>query len=135
MEDLHLSATKQTANGTPYVSFAKTEYWKWLEELADGEPLVITISNRRSLGQNALYHKWVSIIADEIGEDFVTTKAYLSYRFFGHTEKEIDGILIHVPASTSRTPKKEFTKIMEQISCWALQELNVTLPSNDFLIN
>lgn len=134
MEDLHLNATKQTSNDIPYISFPKTEYWRWLEQFPDGESLVITISNKRSVGQNSLYHKWISIIANEIGEDTATTKAYLSYRFLGFTEKEIDGIIVKTPYSTSKLGKKDFNNLMEQVNAWALQELNVILPSNEYLL-
>ncbi len=132
MEDLHLSATKQTANGTPYVSFAKTEYWKWLEELADGEQLVLTLSDKRSLSKNRALHGWIKILADETGETFDNMKYWVVVTNFGYTIKEIDGVECKVPVSTSKLKNKDFSTGLTKTYIWALETFKVTLPSNDY---
>lgn len=134
MEDLVLKATKQTKDNKPYVNFPKEEYWQWLEQVEDGNELIVTISDRRSLGKNAALHGWIHILADETGEDFDTMKYWVVITNFGYTIKEIDGQEYKVPISTSKLNNKKFGQGLTKTYIWALEKFNVTLPSNDYML-
>lgn len=127
MNEVVLKATKQ--NG-PTISFSnRKEYLDFLKEIEDGAELVITISRKRSTNQNALFHKWIGIIADHIGESPEATKMWLVCKFFGCNEEEIEGKTYTIPISTSKLNKKEFANGMNLIDLWASQELGILLPS------
>lgn len=114
------------------VSFKNlNEYREFLKEIPDGTEILIRISDKRSLDQNSIYHAWITLIASEIGESFDTTKIYLTCRFFGCTEKEVDGLVLTVPVSTSRLDKKTFAEGLTNLYLWALEDLNMTLPNKD----
>ena len=114
------------------VSFRNlNEYREFLKEIPDGTEILIRISDKRSLDQNSIYHAWITLIASEIGESFDTTKIYLTCRFFGCTEKEVDGLVLTVPVSTSRLDKKTFAEGLTNLYLWALEDLNMTLPNKD----
>lgn len=133
MEDLVIKATKQKKiGGEVYISFSKDEYWKWLDQFEDGHELLITISSKRSLGQNALLHKCIAIIADYMGEDFDIVKHYLVCRFFGYKETEMEGVVYKVPVSTSRLSKKDFASGLTKLYIFA-QEENIKLPETDII--
>lgn len=114
------------------VSFKNlNEYREFLKEIPDGTEILIRISDKRSLDQNSIYHAWITLIASEIGESFDVTKIYLTCRFFGCTEKEVDGLVLTVPVSTSRLDKKTFAEGLTNLYLWALEDLNMTLPNKD----
>lgn len=114
------------------VSFRNlNEYREFLKEIPDGTEILIRISDKRSLDQNSIYHAWITLIASEIGESFDITKIYLTCRFFGCTEKEVDGLVLTVPVSTSRLDKKTFAEGLTNLYLWALEDLNMTLPNKD----
>lgn len=128
MSEITLKAIK--TNNT--VSFKNlNEYREFLKEIPDGTEILIRISDKRSLDQNSIYHAWITLIASEIGESFDTTKIYLTCRFFGCTEKEVDGLVLTVPVSTSRLDKKTFAEGLTNLYLWALEDLNMTLPNKD----
>lgn len=132
VEDLVIKGSKQTSNNQSYLSFPKQEYWKWLEQLPDGYEILITLSDKRNLGQNALFHKCIAIIADYMGEEFDTIKYYLVCKFFGYKEEEIEGTTCKIPVSTSRLSKKEFAKGLNKLYIFA-DEINVKLPETDII--
>lgn len=134
MEDLVIKGSKQTTNNQPYLSFPKKEYWKWLEQFEDGKELVITISDKRSLGKNAALHGWIKTLADETGETFDTMKYWVVITNFGYTIKEIDGQEYKVPVSTSKLNNKEFGQGLTKTYLWALETFNVSLPSSPYMI-
>ena len=114
------------------VSFRdRKEYLDFLKEIPEGTEILIKISDKRSLNQNSIYHAWITLIASEIGESFDTTKIYLTCRFFGCTEKEVDGIVLTIPVSTSRLDKKTFAEGLQSLYLWALEDLNMALPNKD----
>jgi len=130
MQDLIIKGTKQTRDGTPTISFSKTDYLAWLKEFEDGHEVVITLSDKRSKNQNALFHKWVTILSSEIGYDFDSMKAWLVCKFFGCKEEEIDGKVYTIPISTSKLNKKQFAEGMTNLYLWA-SEQGFILPNTD----
>lgn len=109
----------------------KKEYSDFLKEIPDSTELVITISSKRSLDQNRIFHKWVSIIASEMGEVPEAIKIWLLCTFAGCTETEIEGVTLKVPVSSSKLNKKEFSELLYNIDIWASENLNVRLPNKD----
>lgn len=128
--ELILKGSKQTKDNKPYAKLPSKELQEFLKDLVDGEELVIEISIKRSLGQNRLFHKIVSIIADYIGESFEATKAYLVCKFFGCTEVVIENNSYTVPISTSKLNKKEFAQGLTNLYIWA-EEHNIKLPKQE----
>lgn len=128
--ELILKGSKQTKDNKPYAKLPSKELQDFLKDLADGEELVIEISIKRSLGQNRLFHKIVSIVADYIGESFEATKAYLVCKFFGCTEVVIENNSYTVPVSTSKLNKKEFAQGLTNLYIWA-EEQNIKLPKQE----
>jgi len=108
-----------------------------LNERASGEDKwTITIKkykSGRSLQQNALWHKWVGMIAEEQGEIFEVMKDYLLGLTFGwHDRKYPDGSVAKVPARRSSDLNvNEFTKLMEQTDYLATTYLNLNLPREE----
>lgn len=128
--ELILKGSKQTKDNKPYAKLPSKELQDFLKDLADGEELVIEISIKRSLGQNRLFHKIVSIVADYIGESFEATKAYLVCKFFGCTEVVIENNSYTVPVSTSKLNKKEFAQGLTNLYIWA-EEHDIKLPKQE----
>lgn len=130
MSEISLKAKKI---GSTISFYNKSEYTSFLSEIVEGTELIITISRKRSLNQNALFHKWISIIADYMGESPEAVKVWLVCKFFGCNDTEIDGKTYTIPVSTSKLNKKEFANGMNLIELWALQELSIKLPSLETL--
>lgn len=131
MKSITIKGTVQRKDDTSFLHFDNTELKKWLIELNHGEEVVINISSKRSIGQNNLFHSWVSIISNYTGEDFDTTKYWLKITFFGYREKEIDGVIYKIPYETSKMTKSEMADGMTRLYQWA-QEHNIKLPNNDY---
>jgi len=116
------------------VSFRNlNEYREFLKEIPDSSELVITISDKRSLDQNALFHKIISLVASEIGEDFSTCKIWLTCKFFGCVEKEIDNTVLTVPVQTSKMNKKDFADSLTSLIIFVTEELRINLDTNNIL--
>lgn len=127
-------AVKISSGGTPTVSFKdKKEYLDFLKEISDNSELLITISSKRSLDQNALFHKIISLVANEIGEDFSTCKVWLTCKFFGCVEKDIDNQTITVPVQTSKMNKKDFADSLTSLIIFVTEELKINLDTNHIL--
>lgn len=122
MNEITLKAVRITKNNQPSIRFNdKSEYLDFIRDIKDGEEIVITIAKKRSLNQNALFHKWVSILSNDIGYDFDTMKVWLVCKFFGCKEEEIDGTIFTVPISTSKLNKKQFADGMTSLYAWATE--------------
>ena len=133
MKSLTIKGTVQRRDNISNLHFEITELKNWLNELSSGEEVTITFSLKRSIGQNNLFHSWVSIISNYTGEDFDTTKYWLKITFFGYREKEIDGVIYKIPYETSKMTKSEMADGMTRLYQWA-QEHNIKLPNNDELL-
>lgn len=86
---------------------------------------------RRSMNQNALLHKWLTIIANEIGDDMESVKRDLKHMFAPvdeHTSK-ITGETEVRPMATSKMSVGELSEFMEKIQAWAWSFAAIGLPS------
>ena len=128
MNELNLKAIKLSKNNKPYLKFSYQEYETFLLDLKDGEELLFTISKKRTLNQNRLFHQIIRIVAEYIGESFDTTKIFLVCKFFGCEEVEINGNIYTVPVSTSKLDKKSFSEGLTNLYIWANEE-NIKLPN------
>lgn len=81
----------------------------------------------RSLEQNALFHKWVQIIASETGNDFDAVKEYLKRRFMAPKVKEAFGEVIEV-WETRKANVAEMSDLMNKTEAWAASDLEIVLP-------
>lgn len=131
MNEITLKAIRKEREGLPSLEFPKGEYYSFLREIPLNAEMVITISRKRSLNQNALFHKWINIISSEIGEDSEVVKYWLKCKFLGCEEKEIDGHTYSIPPETSKLNKQEMSDFMQRVYIFAAEELHVNLPSNE----
>lgn len=131
--EITLKAILVLNNGVPSVSFRnKKEYLDFLKEIPVGEELVIDIAVKRSLSQNRLFHKIISLIASHIGESFEATKHWIVCKFFGCIETEIDGQAISTPVSTSKLNKEKFAEGLTNTIIFA-EELGIKVPQHEIL--
>lgn len=105
----------------------KKEYLDFLKEIPDSTELVITISSKRSLDQNKLFHKLVSLCSEQMGISFDEGKVWLVCKFFGCTETTIENSVYTIPVSTSKLNKKEFAVGLTNLIIFATEELGIQL--------
>ena len=85
----------------------------------------------RNLSQNALYHLWMKVLADEIGfsspED---AKRDVKRHLLGMREvaNQLTGEIEKEDYQTSQFSKAEMSAFMDQVKTWAMADLNVYLP-------
>lgn len=126
----------------------------------EGKPLVVTIApecRKRSVAQNSLYWKWLSVIERKTGNDkdqlhFEFKKKFLinilkrddkeyaemclALSVLKQTESEqfeaiANGVIRET--STTRMDTKQFTEYLQQIEAYALAKLGISLPVPDDL--
>lgn len=129
--EIQLKGSKQSLNSIPYAKFEIKQLQMWLSELKDGEELVISVATKRSSNQNRLFHQWVGLIADYIGESPEVVKMYLKCKFLGCIEEEIEGVVYKIPPETSKLNKKQMSDFMQQVYIFATTEMEIKLPTND----
>ena len=88
---------------------------------------------RRSLNQNALYHKWCSIIALDTGNSHDTVHDFLKGEFLAPRTVEIGGRSREVRPSTTTLKIDEMSAFMNQVQAWAGSTLGIILPVPDDL--
>ncbi len=82
----------------------------------------------RTLGQNALFHKWLSMIAEETGNDKDDIKEYYREKFIPKTTRTIAGEVVLVNRSTSSLNTAEMAALMEKIHAHAATFFSIALP-------
>lgn len=118
MKKITLKGYKSSKQGIPSLTFPKDAYKEFLNKLDDYEEVVIEISIKRSLDQNAKFHKLVQIMSEHMGESFEAVKAYLVCKFFGCDDVEIEGRHYTIPVKTSQLSKEEFTIGLTALCQW-----------------
>ena len=88
---------------------------------------------RRSLNQNALYHKWVGIIAFDTGNSHDAVHEFLKGEFLPPRTVEIGGRSREVRPSTTTLKIDEMSAFMNQVQAWAGSTLGIILPVPDDL--
>lgn len=107
---------------------AVTDY---IQSLSVGRSYSVSIkvdSVKRSLRQNALYWKWVGIIATETGNDTDTISSELRRRFLGYEVVVVFDREVEKIRGTHSLSKSEFTIFLDKVSAFAHSELGITLP-------
>jgi NinB protein len=126
----------------------------------EGKPLVVSISpecKKRSVAQNSLYWKWLSVIERKTGNDkdqlhFEFKKKFL-INILKRDDKEYAEMCLALSAlkqseseqfraiadgviretSTTRMDTKQFTEYLQQIEAYALAKMGISLPVPDDL--
>lgn len=91
--------------------------------------LVVTVERhvkKRTLSQNSMLHKWVDIIAEEIGDTSVSVKADLKAMLARQVESKVSPGKFR-PQDTSEMNTKEMTEFLDRIYVWA-NEFGIRLP-------
>jgi len=87
---------------------------------------------KRSNQQNALYWKWVSIIADAKGYDVEEFHDACKREFIGAEQgKDMFGNLYIKPKSSSKLKKSEFSEYMNKVQAYAHSE-GIILPQPNY---
>ena len=96
----------------------------------DGVDIVLTVSENkdfRTNSQNKLYWKICTILGDEIGYTKQETHDIIKTKFL-QRERIEDGRKIKYLKSTTQLTKKEFTKLVNDITIWVAQTFSISLP-------
>ena len=91
------------------------------------------VKKRRTLDQNALYWRWMTLIANEAGDDKDSVHSAMGRMFLPCRLSRIDKIPVAV--STTSLSTKEMSEYMEKVQAWAGQYLSMTLPTPEDLID
>ena len=95
------------------------------------KPWAVTIerhTERRSLNQNALYWKWVGIIAQETGNDADLVHGELKKKFLVPKEYSFMGEKV-LYRSSAKLDTREMSEYMDRVNALATQELGIMLPT------
>src|SRR4051794_28060168 len=76
------------------------------------EIVIRPFKSSRSLAQNRLYWKWLTILANETGHDSEELHEYFKRRFLGAELKEVMGTEIEVSRSTTKLKVWEFSEYL-----------------------
>lgn len=83
----------------------------------------------RSSGENRYFHGVVlELLSDFTGHESEELKLYLKKKFGWIETKQVMGMMVEVPISTSQMSTVDFEKFMSQIRMWASAELDCYVP-------
>ena len=82
----------------------------------------------RSLQQNALYWKWLGIIAAETGHDADEIHEFCKLKFLPPVFVEIKGEVREARRTTTKLKVDEMSNYMNRVYAWATSELGMVLP-------
>lgn len=86
---------------------------------------------KRTSDQNALFHLWVSVIADELGyTDKERCKRDVKRTLLGQREdvNRLTGEVIQADYKTSEMTTQELSALMDKMKAWAQTDLGIYLP-------
>lgn len=105
-----------------------------VEQLDTKKAWVVSVEEyrpKRSLDQNALYHKWVEIIRQELGYEHDEMHQALMLELLPasgrKTYRDVNGEQRESRSST-KLNTKEFGEYLDAIERWAVQYVNIVLP-------
>lgn len=100
-----------------------------IRALADSKRWRVTVVRyqKRTIPQNALFHKWVGAIAEDTGNDNEATKDALKMMFLPPRIIDMGGQLVEVRRSTAALNVDEMTLFMKRVQGWAASE-GIALP-------
>lgn len=96
---------------------------------------VVEIKKRpRTIPQNKLFHKWITIIADHCGYDADTMKSIIKEKALGKKEvtNPFTEEITEVEISSASLDKEQFSRLMNETQMIALN-FGLTLPSPEDL--
>jgi len=107
---------------------------QFIARLAHDKKWTVTVKpyvKKRTLPQNALYWKWLSVIAEETGNDKDILHDFFREKYLPVSYKNVLGAEVKVLTSTA---DKEFEvqmmiNYMTKIECFASSELGIVLPT------
>lgn len=82
----------------------------------------------RSLEQNALYWKWLGIIAKDTGHDSEEIHEFCKQKFLEPIFVEINGEVHEARRTTTKLKVDEMSSYMNRVYAWATSELGILLP-------
>ncbi len=120
---------------TPYIiRDGDPSMLKRLHELLDGlrknkvwQVTVEPYKTRRSLNQNALYWRWLSILAEETGHDNDDLHEFFKAKFLEPRTVDLHGEEIAV-RSTAKLAADEFKLYLDKVYAFVTSELGILLP-------
>lgn len=86
------------------------------------------VRKTRTLDQSALYWEWVSILADEFGNDKEEMHNALKIKILGPDLVNISGEIVYVPPKSRDKNTKDFSDYMDKVMAFAL-EYGIRLPT------
>ena len=95
------------------------------------KPWLVSIQRermRRSLNQNALYHKWIGIIAEHVGDTHNRIHEWCKGEFLPPEFITVEGRSRECRKSTTELDTKEMSRFMDLVYTWATSELGLILP-------
>lgn len=84
-------------------------------------------ARKRSLDQNALYHKWCGIIAAETGHSHDEIHEWCKGQFLEPRIVEFRGEVMEIRTTTNLTTA-QMSDFMNRVYAWATSELGLLLP-------
>lgn len=82
----------------------------------------------RSLEQNALYWKWLGIIAKDTGHDADEIHEFCKQKFLEPIFVDINGEVHEARRTTTKLKVDEMSAYMNRVYAWATSELGILLP-------
>ena len=95
------------------------------------KPMKMTLApykKNRSLEQNALYWKWLGIIANDTGHDADEIHEFCKQKFLEPIFVEINGETHEARRTTTKLKVDEMSSYMNRVYAWATSELGILLP-------
>lgn len=86
--------------------------------------------NKRSLSQNALYHRWIDIISEYTGYEHDEIHDFFKAKFLPPVIIEVGGDR-HVSRTTTKLTTSEMTNYMDRVYRFSVADIGVTLPLPD----
>lgn len=118
-----------------FLPAATEEAHRAIDALDQSRKWVVEIKphrKRRSLSQNALFHKWCQVIADETGEsDPENTKIVLKDILLPKKVIAVGKAERLVSPGTSTLSVGEMAEFMTKVQAFAATQLGINLPSTD----
>lgn len=105
-----------------------------IRQLDVGKTWQITVKpfkKKRSLHQNALYWKWLGIIAVETGNDPDDLHEIFKQQFLIPVEVEFAGEVTSLRRSTTKLNTQDMSAYMDKVNAFAASQLGIILPLPD----
>lgn len=103
-----------------------------IQAIKEAMPITVVLKEKkRSLNQNALMWKWLTIIADHTGYTKEVLHDKLRLQYLPTRILQVNGKIYELPKSTTELTVKEFSEYMDKIQLVAM-ELELALPQPEY---